>query len=209
MLASLLYGPLYWFVRNVYGIEIPRKVKVGRGLGLPHQGAIVVNGEVEIGDNCVIEHNVTIGAHVSGGGVPRIGNGVEIGVGATIVGPITIGDGARIGANALVVTDVPPGATAAAPPARIILRSGEAAAPPPVPAARPVLEVIRETLSITFPLDEQTPLLSSGLVDSLQLVVLVSALEEEYGVTLPSEQLDAAHFDTPEQIRAAIDRARR
>ena len=220
-LAGLAYGPLYWFVRNVYGIEIPRKAKVGRRLRLPHQGVIVVNGDAQIGDDCLIEHNVTIGADAARGAVPRIGNRVHIGSGATIVGPITIGDDARVGANALVMTDVPSGATAAAPPARVIggaidpqardrLQSSTGSKEAdPWKGSRPLLEVIRATIPVAAPLDERTPLLSSGLIDSFQLVVLVDALEEEYGIRFSTEDLSSQSLDTPEQIRAMVERARR
>jgi serine O-acetyltransferase len=79
----------------------------------------VIHPEAEVGPNCLIFQQVTIGA--GDGGVPRLGGHVDIGAGAKVIGTVTIGNHARIGANAVVVTDVPEGATAVGVPARIIL----------------------------------------------------------------------------------------
>ena len=45
-----------------------------------------------------------------------------IGAGAKIIGKVTIGDNAKIGAGAIVIDDVPAGATAVSPKARIIIK---------------------------------------------------------------------------------------
>jgi serine O-acetyltransferase len=85
---------------------------------IPHPNGIVIHPEAEIGPNCLLFQQVTIGsAH---GGVPRLGGHVDVGAGAKVLGPITIGDHAVIGANAVVTTDVPSGATAVGVPARIL-----------------------------------------------------------------------------------------
>jgi serine O-acetyltransferase len=120
---SLLYRFLYRFVRNHYGIELYYTVKLGRRVLIAHQGGIVIHDRTEIGDDCLIRHNVTIGcpSHRRLQEVPRIGRDVQIGAGAMILGAITIGDGARIGANAVVTSDVPPGAKAVVEQARIII----------------------------------------------------------------------------------------
>jgi serine O-acetyltransferase len=126
-LANLVYRILFGFVRNIYSTELPRGTKVGRRLWIPHPAGIVVSSQSEIGDDCLILQNVTIGlgGHRGrrkrpGPHAPRIGNGVEIGAGAVVMGGITVGDGARIGPNAVVLTDVPAGGTAFATPTKIM-----------------------------------------------------------------------------------------
>lgn len=106
----------FWSV--VTGAEIPLGARISGGLLIPHPNGIVIHPQAEIGPNCLIFQQVTIGG--GKGGVPRIGGHVDIGAGAKLLGPITVGDHARIGANAVVLQDVPAGATAVGIPARII-----------------------------------------------------------------------------------------
>ena len=124
---SILYRYMFRRVRNKYGIELEYCVRVGRRVMIHHQSGIVINGYCEIGDDCVIRQNVTMGIRSvrDRTGAPRLGNGVDIGAGAVILGDILIGDGAQIGANAVVLTDVPAGAVAVGVPARIVVRSSE------------------------------------------------------------------------------------
>ncbi len=120
-LTVVLNAAFRW-IRNHYGIELHPTATVGKRLRLLHQGTIVIHRYARIGDDCQILHDVTLGAvdGVSPDSGPTLGNGVQVGAGATIIGPVTVGDGARIGPNAVIMTDIPPGATAFAPPARII-----------------------------------------------------------------------------------------
>ncbi|HUB27470.1 MAG TPA: hypothetical protein VL992_18735 [Tepidisphaeraceae bacterium] len=97
---------------------IGRGADFGPGFVLIHATGVVINGRVRGGSHVMIEHQVTVGAEERRS--PVIGNDVFIGAGAKLVGDITIGDGARIGVNAGVIYDVPPYATAAGNPARII-----------------------------------------------------------------------------------------
>lgn len=124
-LLTPLYGMAHILVRNVYSIELPRQARVGRRLWIAHQGGIVIHGQAEIGDDCMIRQNVTIGQFGAGQKstkriAPKLGNGVQIGPGAVLVGGIAIGDDARIGPNAVVMSDVPAGGSAFAAPARIM-----------------------------------------------------------------------------------------
>jgi len=105
----------FWSV--VTGADIPINTRIGGGLLLPHPSGIVIHPEVEIGPNCLIFQQVTLGFW--NGGVPHIGGHVDIGAGAKILGAVAIGDHARIGANAVVVRNVPGGKTAMGVPAVI------------------------------------------------------------------------------------------
>lgn len=62
---------------------------------------------VQIGQNCTLYHEVTIGDRGGYGKAALIGNNVMIGAGAKIIGEITIGDNCKIGANAVVDKDMP------------------------------------------------------------------------------------------------------
>jgi serine acetyltransferase len=121
---SVLYRALYRSVRNVYGIELPYSARVGRRVVFEHQSGIVVHGNAEIGDDCVIRQGVTIGNRRLDRpfDAPRLGNGVSVGAGAKVLGAVRIGDGAKIGANAVVCDDVPEGAVAVGVPARVVRR---------------------------------------------------------------------------------------
>jgi serine O-acetyltransferase len=136
-ILGVAYKIGYLVVRNVYGIEIPRTVRLGRRVKIAHQSGIVIHPNSWIGDDCVIRQNVSIGAAAGDAArahqqAPRLGRGVSVGVGAVIVGAVTIGDGAVIGPNATVLTSVPAGARvlAAAPrtirmPATVAAREEE------------------------------------------------------------------------------------
>ena len=103
----------------VTGADIPLNCNLGGGLLLPHPNGIVIHPDAEIGPNCLLFHQVTIGEE--SGGVPTLVEGhVDVGAGAEIIGQLRIGKHAKIGANAVVLTDVPAGATAVGIPARII-----------------------------------------------------------------------------------------
>jgi serine O-acetyltransferase len=101
---------------------IGRGAEFGPGFVLIHATGVVINGQVIGGTNVFIEHQVTIGAERRES--PRIGNNVFIGAGAKIIGQVTVGDHSRVGANAVVLDDVPPHATVAGIPARVVRRRG-------------------------------------------------------------------------------------
>ena len=91
---------------------------IGEKLSLQH---VEVGGDIltgEIGDNCVIYHQVTIGNKA--GKYPIIGNNVTIYSGARVFGNIHVGNNVVIGTNAVVIHDVPDNSVVAGVPARII-----------------------------------------------------------------------------------------
>ena len=95
---------------------------IGGGLLLPHPNGVVIHADVEIGPNCLIFQQVTLGARH--GRVPRLGGHVDIGAGAKLLGGIVVGDDALIGANAVVLDDVPAGATVVGIPAKVVASHG-------------------------------------------------------------------------------------
>jgi len=105
----------FWSV--VTGADIPVNARIAGGLLLPHPNGVVIHPDAEVGPNCLIFQQVTLGTR--NGGVPRIGGHVDIGAGAKILGGVRIGNDALIGANAVVLKDVPAGKTAVGIPAII------------------------------------------------------------------------------------------
>jgi serine O-acetyltransferase len=103
----------------VTGADIPLNCRLGGGLLMPHPNGIVIHPDAEIGPNCLLFQQVTIGTR-GNGGAPRIDGHVDIGAGAKIIGAVAIGRHAKIGANSVVLDDVPAGATAVGIPARIV-----------------------------------------------------------------------------------------
>ncbi len=112
------------WVRFFTGIEIHPGAKIGKNLFIDHGMGVVIGETAEIGDNCLIYHQVTLGGTGKDKGKrhPTIGNGVLLSTGCKVLGPIFVGDGAKVGANAVVVKDVPSNATAVGIPARNIIR---------------------------------------------------------------------------------------
>jgi len=95
--------------------------RIGAGLRLIHPTNIIIGSGVEIGEDCLIFHDVTLGTGQIPG-TPKIGNNVDIYPGARVLGGITIGDRSMVGANCVVTRDVPSGSIAMTPPSRVIPR---------------------------------------------------------------------------------------
>ena len=110
--------------RWLTGIEIHPAAKLGRRLVIDHGMGVVIGETAEIGDDCYLYHQVTLGVARTMGGKrhPTVGNNVIIGAGAKVLGPITVGDNARIGSNAVVVDAVPADTTVVGVPARPVDR---------------------------------------------------------------------------------------
>jgi serine O-acetyltransferase len=111
--------------RLLTGIEIHPGARIGRRFFIDHGMGVVIGETSEIGDDCTLYHQVTLGgtSFAKGKRHPTLENGVVVGAGAKILGPIRVGSGARVGSNAVVLRDVPAGATAVGIPARVITDS--------------------------------------------------------------------------------------
>jgi len=110
--------------RRCTGIEIHPGATIGAGLFIDHGMGVVIGETAEIGDNCTIYHQVTLGGTGKDTGKrhPTIGDNVLIGAGASVLGPVTISNNVRIAAGSVVLRCLPPNVTAAGIPANIVRR---------------------------------------------------------------------------------------
>jgi serine O-acetyltransferase len=115
--------------RWLTGIEIHPAARIGRRRVIDHGMGVVIGETAQIGDDCYIYHQVTLGVARTMGGKrhPTVGNNVIIGAGAKVLGPIHVGDNARIGANAVVVDNVAADTTVVGIPARPVERPAKVA----------------------------------------------------------------------------------
>ncbi|MAN67637.1 hypothetical protein [uncultured Hyphomonas sp.] len=118
----LIYVVFQRFVRNFYGIELERNVRLGRRVQLVHQHGIVIHKYAQIGNDVMIRHSVTFGMAIEWivGHGPIIGSRVSISPGVVVAGNIVIGDDVSIGPNCTVTQNVPAGRTLFIPPPRSI-----------------------------------------------------------------------------------------
>lgn len=117
-------------------VEIQKGAKIGRNCKISSHTFICAGVEIE--DEVFVGHNVSFindkfpaATNVDGSMqteadwkcVPtRVKRRASIGTSATILCGVTIGEGAIVGAGSVVTKDVPPGATVAGVPARILRR---------------------------------------------------------------------------------------
>lgn len=114
--------------RFLTGVEIHPGAKIGKGFFIDHGAGIVIGETAELGDNCVLFHNVTLGGtgHHLGKRHPTLGENVIVGTGAIILGPLTIGSNVRVGANTfLYMVDIPDNCTVVGTPGYITRKDGE------------------------------------------------------------------------------------
>jgi serine O-acetyltransferase len=110
---------------DVFQTDIHPAASFGKGIFLDHATGLVV------GETAVIEDDVSLLQDVTLGGTgkeardrhPKVRRGAMVGAGAKILGNIEIGSFARIAAGALVLGSVPPNATVAGIPAKIVKAS--------------------------------------------------------------------------------------
>ncbi len=109
------------------GIEIHPGAKIGKGLFIDHGTGVVIGETAEIGDECTIYQNVTLGGTGKDKGKrhPTLGNNVMVGCGAKVLGPFKVGDNTKIAAGAVVLTPVGENSTAVGVPAKVVSQNGE------------------------------------------------------------------------------------
>nr|WP_294523755.1 serine O-acetyltransferase [uncultured Rhodopila sp.] len=125
---------------EVFQTDIHPAARFGKGIFLDHATGLVVGETAVVGDDVIIQQDVTLGGtgKDSGDRHPKIGNGVIIGPGAKILGNIVVGDNARVAAGAVVLRAVEARETVAGVPARVVR---VAAADEP---AQPTEEILRD-----------------------------------------------------------------
>jgi serine O-acetyltransferase len=124
--AVVLHRVAHWFKRRrvpvvgpfvaranqfLTGADIAPAARIGPGLRIAHAAGIVVGNAVEIGRDCLLMQNVTLGAPTLAriGDMPRLGDRVTLGAGAAVIGAVTVGDDVFVGAHALVTENVAAG----------------------------------------------------------------------------------------------------
>lgn len=87
-----------------------------------HPTGIVVSEKAELGEDIMIQQNVTIGNKSSAAKdcYPVIEDGVTIYSGAAIIGDVTVGENCEIGANSVVIDDIPANSVAVGAPAHVV-----------------------------------------------------------------------------------------
>jgi len=118
-------------VSEVFAVDIHPAVPIGRGLFIDHGTGIVIGETTVIGEDVSILQEVTLGGtgKERGDRHPKVRDGVLLAAGAKVLGNIEIGKGAKVGAGSVVLKDVPPCATVAGVPAKIVGWCSAAAAP--------------------------------------------------------------------------------
>lgn len=114
--------------RFLTGVEIHPGAKIGPGFFIDHGMGVVVGETAEIGKNCILFHNVTLGGTGKHRGKrhPTLKDNVYVGCGATILGPVLVGENVRIGAaSVIIMKDVPANATVVGAPGRVVKLKGE------------------------------------------------------------------------------------
>lgn len=107
------------------GIEIHPGAKIGKRLFIDHGMGIVIGETAEVGNDCTIYHQVTLGGTGKDKNKrhPTVGNNVMIGAGSKVLGPIKIGNNVKIGAGSVVLHDIENNSTAVGVPVdRVISR---------------------------------------------------------------------------------------
>jgi serine O-acetyltransferase len=138
-----------WSMRNVDLWAGKTGARIGAGFCLIHPENVYICRGVEIGEDCLIFHEVTLGTGPTPGR-PKLGNKVDIYSGARLLGGVKVGDGAIIGPNCVVSRDVPAHSIVMVAPCKIIPQSmasetsrilraatpGAETAAPPAPSRR-------------------------------------------------------------------------
>ena len=111
-------------VSESFAVDIHPAARLGKGILIDHGTGVVIGETAVVGDDVSLLHEVTLGGtgKESGDRHPKVGDGVMIGAGAKILGNVRVGNGSKIAAGSVVLHEVPPHATVAGVPAKIVGR---------------------------------------------------------------------------------------
>jgi len=112
-------------ISEIFSVDIHPAARIGSGVLIDHASGVVIGETAVVENNVSMLHQVTLGGtgKETGDRHPKVRSGVLIGAGAKILGNIEIGQGAKIGAGSVVLDDVPPHASVAGVPAKVIGRA--------------------------------------------------------------------------------------
>lgn len=110
--------------RFLTGVDIHPAAIIGRRFFIEHGAGVVIGETTEIGEDCLLYQQVTLGATGSQKGKrhPTLKNGVIVGAGAKVIGSLTLGNHSKVGAGSVVISDVPDYATVVGVPGRVIVQ---------------------------------------------------------------------------------------
>lgn len=119
--ARILMYVMKFFYKECPSLFLDTSSNIGQGLFIQHGFSTIVMAD--LGDNCWINQQVTIG-YKDKYSRPKIGKNVHITAGAKVIGGITIGNNVTVGANAVVVKNVPDNCVVVGVPAYIVKKNG-------------------------------------------------------------------------------------
>jgi serine O-acetyltransferase len=190
----------------ITGAQISPRAAIGPGLRLYHPQGMTIGAGAVLGSHCTLAHGNMVGTFGDNDDRPVIGDRLDAATGAKILGRITVGDNVRVGPNAVLIHSIPSGVTVVGNPARIVLRAeaGEGHAPVSTEVSDEVVSrlvaLLRRTVEVvTMPsqMDRSTGLLGEGIgLDSVEILKLVCAIEEEFDLTIDESELTASRFKT-------------
>jgi serine O-acetyltransferase len=107
---------------EVFQTDIHPAAQIGKGVFLDHATGLVVGETAVIDDDVSLLQDVTLGGtgKEAGDRHPKVRRGAMIGAGAKILGNIEVGENARVAAGSVVLRHVPPYATVAGVPAKVV-----------------------------------------------------------------------------------------
>lgn len=74
--------------------------------------------------------------------------------------------------------------------------------------SRDVIDFLKDSLSVDEPIDVESALFSTGLLDSVAMLNLITFVEEKARIEVRASDVTLDNFDTPQRIEAYVDTRR-